>query len=51
MRKIHPKILEFIEEGYRLKEKLEALLMNVNLTTGLFKKREQKLSDVEQKVR
>ncbi|GMH91714.1 hypothetical protein TL16_g12133 [Triparma laevis f. inornata] len=50
LRKIHPKILDFIEEGYRLKEKLESLLLNVNLTTGLFKKREQKLSDVEQKI-
>ncbi|GMH77998.1 hypothetical protein TrST_g10603 [Triparma strigata] len=50
LKKIHPKILEFIEEGYMLKEKLEALLLNVNLTTGLFKKREHALSAVEQKI-
>ena len=32
------------------RQRLESLLLNVNLTTGLFKKREQKMSAVEQKI-
>eukprot|EP00518_Triparma_eleuthera_P016266 CAMPEP_0197562540 /NCGR_PEP_ID=MMETSP1320-20131121/27106_1 /TAXON_ID=91990 /ORGANISM="Bolidomonas sp., Strain RCC2347" /LENGTH=724 /DNA_ID=CAMNT_0043124283 /DNA_START=182 /DNA_END=2353 /DNA_ORIENTATION=- len=50
LRKIHPRVVEFIEDANRHKERLESLLLDVNLTTGLFKKREQKMSAVEQKI-
>jgi hypothetical protein len=47
---MHPKIEEFENEAVKHKSALEALLLDVNLTTGLFKKREFEVSAVEKRL-
>jgi len=50
LQEMHPKIIAFEEEAVKHKAVLEALLLDVNLTTGLFKKREFEVSAVEKKL-
>ena len=50
IKSMQPKIVQFIDVAKRHKSMIEGLLLSVNLTTGLFKKREYAMSTVERKV-
>jgi len=48
--RLKPKIVKFIDEAMAHKETIEGLMLSVNLTTGLFKKREFALTNIEKKI-
>ena len=50
LKRLRPKIVKFIDEAVSHKETIEGLLLSVNLTTGLFKKREFALTNIEKKI-